>query len=89
MVIDFGAIFFDIAVGLGYEVPLVHREDQSFVALKRVAENLRVLIGDALGAVDNVNDQIAAIDGLERTADAEAFDAVIDPRLAPNTGGVD
>ena len=73
----------------GYQVPLVDRQDQCLAALARVRQNLRVLVRHSFDAVDDVNDEVAAVDRAERMADAESLDAMLDPRFTPDTRGID
>ena len=64
-------------------------QHQGLAALDCVAENLRILVGNAFRAVDDVDDQIAAINGAERALHAKLLDAIIDACLATNAGGID
>src|SRR5438093_4809599 len=82
------AILFDIAIAFRYQVPFVDRQEQRLATLNRVAENLRVLIGDSFRSVDDVENQIATVDRSQGAADAEAFNTAIDARFAANASGV-
>ena len=70
-------------------VPLVDGDDAGLPRLMREAGHLAVLLGEALKGIDHDDADVSPFDGHFGPDDAVLLDALIDPGLAAQAGGVD
>ena len=70
-------------------VPLVDRDDDGAAALEDVAGDVRVLVGDALGRVEQQEDDVGLGDRLQRLDDRELLDRLEHLAAPAQPGGVD
>ena len=70
-------------------VPLVDRDDQRAIRFEHVADQRRVLVGDAFVRVEHQHGHVRRFDGLQRLDHAEFLERILDARAAADAGGVD
>src|SRR5690606_21780162 len=78
-----------LALARGETVPLVDADHERPPPLDREADQVQILIRDALSSVEERDDDGGILDGLEALHDAELLDRLADTRPAADAGGID
>ena len=71
------------------EIPFVDDDDARLACVMRLAGNLGVLLGDALGRVDHDDADVRTLDREQRAHDRELLDFLVHLALLADAGGVD
>ena len=70
-------------------VPLVHRDHQGAAGFQHIAEQMQVLVGDAVAGIDHHHHHLGGVHRLQRLDHGELFDGLMDLATAADAGGVD